>query len=230
MPSARDLTLEGLALATSPRLSAGHARRAVLLAEPLIGEPEFRWLTRSDLLGFEVAGTKQTRIASAAWNRHRRAVVGMTAPELDEGFVRHLALAERDVRLWRHARDQASKERAWLMACAHHEFGLSIRELGVRAELSPTRVAQLVRGAKLPRSRVEVPRDRAACVKRIRASHRELAEASRMLSEAEAVRRRRIQTALDQEDATLASVAYGVDASRARVHEIAAAGRERHAA
>lgn len=220
VPGARDVTLEEYVRAEALARGVRHPRRAEV-PEPLIEGTEFAWLTVRTSLGFfRRDGVYMAAIQSDAWEGRRRTVVGMRAPELEAGFVRQLALAERDLRGHRFRRARLSDRRARLVAHAHTRHGISLGELARCTGLSRTRMQQFVEvGTHFEDG--DLPHSRAACLRAVRAAGNELDAATTLLRTAESFRRRRVIEALERDGVTLATVADALELSRARVHEIA---------
>jgi hypothetical protein len=225
VPAARDVTLGEAA----PPDIDGLARRPggyVFFRESVVArEPALSWVDRPRPLA--VGGYLGVPVEE--WRPREGRVVGMQAPELGEGCERELAIAEREVRAWRRARNQAARRRDALVAHARHVLGVPGSDLARWVGVTRNRIQQISDEVP-PASGGDAPATVADAAAAVRAAHQEFAQADEMLHRAEALRRRRVAHACDTEGFSLGTVAKILGVSRPRAQQLRDVGREDAAA
>jgi DNA-binding XRE family transcriptional regulator len=221
VPGARDVTLGE---AAPPDIERPRRRRdgfVFFRASVVAREPALSWVGGPSISGYLGVPVEE-------WEPREGEVVGMRAPELSDGFDCEIAVAEREVRAWRHARNRAARQRASLVVHARHQLGASGADVARWIGVTRNRVQQICEETSDP----SVPRpaslDEAPAA--LRSANRAFARADQMLHRSEAMRRLRVATACDEHGFSLGAVARILDVSRSRAQQLRDAGREEAAA
>ena len=221
VPGARDVTLGEAAPPDIPR-PRRHASGFVFFRESLVeDEPALSFVGGPTISGY-------VGVPLEEWEPREGEVVGMRAPELDEGFPHEVALAERDVRASRRERTRAARLRAALVCHARDGLGTPGADVARWIGVSRNRVQQICEEERDASARR--PASVGQARRAVRAAHAEFLRADEMLREAEAERRLRVAAACDDGGLSLGAVAKILDVSRPRAQQLRDAGRDAAAA
>ena len=224
VPGARDVTLGEAAPPAIDRPPARYSGGYVFFRESVVArEPALAWV------GEPVAVGEYLGVPVEEWEPREGDVVGMRAPELAKGTERDLAVAEREVRAWRRARNDAARRRDALVSHARHTLGAPGSDVARWVGVSRNRIQQICDEVP-PAAGTDAPATVPEATDAVRAAQEEFVHADAMLHRAEALRKRRVATACDDDGLSLGAVARILGVSRVRAQQLRDAGREDAAA